>query len=255
MSMTLFEMGEPIRARLIRSHKFYVEQAQKRLLSQFQNIEEESDKYSEEWLNLQSENFDPDRHSPDDFYEQATSEGVERYEMLEDMRNRTRLSVISGMYHEWDKQLRGWLTKEIEHWHHGNETRNVIWEKTFYPLMDFLEGIGFPVKSMPYFTSLNRCHHIVNIYKHGDGYSFREIKKQYPEFIHQFDNSMNASWFIDRSDHTDLVVSDAHVDEFSKAIIDFWESVPSNIINNDTICVPKWFDDARQKDFAKPKKA
>ena len=46
MSMVLFQMGEPIRARLIRGHKFYVEQAQKRLLSQFQNIEEESDKYS-----------------------------------------------------------------------------------------------------------------------------------------------------------------------------------------------------------------
>ena len=248
-------MGEPIRARMIRGHKFYVEQAQKRLLSQFQNIEEESDKYSEEWLNLQSENFDPDRHSPDDFYEQATSEGDERYEMLEDMRNRTRLSVISGMYHEWDKQLRGWLTKEINHWNHGNETKSVIWEKTFYPLMDFLEGIGFPVKSMPYFTSLNRCHHIVNVYKHGDGPSFREIKKQYPEFVHKFENSINASWFIDMSDHTDLVVSDAHVEEFSKAIIDFWESVPENIFDSDPICFPKWFDEARQKDFDKPKKA
>ena len=57
------------------------------------------------------------------------------------------------------------------------------------------------------------------------------------------------------SDHTDLVVSDAHVEEFSKAIIDFWESVPENIFDSDPICFPKWFDEARQKDFDKPKKA
>ncbi len=254
MSLVLFQMCGSFRARLIRGHKFYLEQAKMRLLSQFQNIEEESDKYSEEWLNQHSANFDPDRHSPDDFYEQATDEGIEYYEMLDDMRNRTRLSVISGMFHEWDKQLRGWLTKEIEFWHHGNEVKKVIWSANFSDLMEFMQGIGCQVKSLPCYASLDRCRLIVNAYKHGDGAAFNYIKKQYPEFIQQFDNPMNASWFIDRSDHTDLVVSDAHVDEFSKAIIDFWESVPSNVINNDTICAPEWFEKALKKDLTNSKK-
>ncbi|NMW21774.1 MAG: hypothetical protein HKK67_09115 [Chlorobiaceae bacterium] len=251
MSLVLFQMSGSFRALLIRSHKFYVEQAQKRLLSQFQNIEEEAEKYSREWLNQHSPMFDPDRYNADDFYDQATEEGIEYYEMLEDMRNRTRLSVISGMYHEWDKQFRGWLTKEIEFWHHGNEAKSVIWKKTFYPLMDFLEAIGFHVKSMPYFTSLDRCRLIVNAYKHGDGDAFTHIKKLYPEFINE---SMNDSLYIDMSDHTDLVVSDAHVEEFSKAIIDFWESVPENFFDSDIICFPEWFEKAFEKDLTNSKK-
>jgi hypothetical protein len=254
MSKALFQMWEPFRALLIRSHKFYVEQAKTRLLSQFQNIENESDEYAEEWLNQRSANFNPEIHSPDDFYEQATDEGVEYYQMLADMRKSTRLSVISGMYHEWDKQLRSWLTKEIEHWHSGNEVKKDIWNKNFSGLMDLLDSIGFQVKSLPSYASLEKCRFIVNVYKHGDGLSFNEIKMRYPEFINTFDNSMTTPWFIDRSDHTCLVVSDAHVDEFAKAIIDFWESVPPNIINDGTICFPKWFENALRKDFANSKK-
>ena len=78
---TLFHMWNRFREKLIAEHNFYMEQAKKRLLSQFENLEEESDRYSEEWLAKTSHHFDPDRHDPGDFYEQAYEEGIEFYQM------------------------------------------------------------------------------------------------------------------------------------------------------------------------------
>jgi hypothetical protein len=56
--------------------------------------------------------FDPDRHDPCDFYENAFEDSIEFYQMLEQMRNRTFLSVVAGMFHEWDKELREWIIKK-----------------------------------------------------------------------------------------------------------------------------------------------
>ena len=65
----LFYMDGPLRQLLLTSHSFYVEQARKRLLSQFGDIEAEAHKASEEWLNQASHCFNPDEHDPGDFYE------------------------------------------------------------------------------------------------------------------------------------------------------------------------------------------
>jgi hypothetical protein len=100
-------MWGPYRQSLIKRHQFYVKQARKRVLSQFENMEEEADKAAEEWLEQSSGRFDPDWHDPGDFYEAANDVGIEFYQLLSDMRNQTRLSVVAGMFHEWDKNLRG----------------------------------------------------------------------------------------------------------------------------------------------------
>ena len=116
---TLFEMWGPFRQSIIRSHKFYVEQAHRRLLSQFDNINKDADQAAEDWLEAQSCNFDPERHDPADFYERANDVGIEFYQLLVDMHERTRLSVVAGIYHEWDKQFRKWVYEEISHWYRG----------------------------------------------------------------------------------------------------------------------------------------
>jgi hypothetical protein len=57
-------MWGPYRQSLIKRHQFYVKQARKRVLSQFENMEEEADKAAEEWLEQSSGRFDPDWHDP-----------------------------------------------------------------------------------------------------------------------------------------------------------------------------------------------
>ncbi|MCW5602596.1 hypothetical protein [Nitrosomonas sp.] len=227
--------------RLIASHNFYVEQAQKRLLSQFQNMEAESHKYGEEWLNSRSYYFDPDRHDPASFYEQAYDESIGFYQMLEDMLNRTRLSVVAGIFHEWDKQLRSWIIAEINHWHNGDEIKRAIWKVNFEQIIDFLESIEFPVRSQKYYIPLNKCRLVVNAYKHGDGCAFESIKSLYPEFINTFGNTHHAI-------HTDLKVDSSHITEFSDAIIEFWKNVPEYVYEKNSLNIPDWFAKAYVKD-------
>lgn len=236
-------MWEPYRRQLIAGHQFYVEQAEKRLLSQFQNLEEEADKYAEEWLEKAGQNFDPDRHNPEDFYEQANDESIEFYQKLEDMQNRTRLGVIAGIFHEWEKELRNWIVKEVQHWHRGDKVKKKVWLGNFSEIIDLLEAFEWPIRTREYFVSLDRCRLVVNAYKHGNEGAFSDIKSKHPEFIYHSDSS-----FIEYADYKDLIVGDAHIKEFSDAIVSFWKDVPEYIWEKETISVPDWFGRAYQKD-------
>jgi len=94
----VFQMWSGYRESLIRAHQFYVEQAKTRLLAQFSNISAEADKAAEDWLTERGQRyFDPDRHDPSELYEGAEDAGIEFYQLLMEMQERTRLSVIAGV--------------------------------------------------------------------------------------------------------------------------------------------------------------
>lgn len=245
---TLFHMWSRFREKLIAEHDFYMEQAKKRLLSQFDNIEEDADRYSDEWLEKTSHHFDPDRHDPGDFYQQAYEEGIEFYQMLDDMKNRTRLSVVAGLFHEWDKQVRDWMVQEIAHWHRGDEVKKAIWKANFNDIADFFEGLEWKLKSKNYFTSLDKCRLVVNAYKHGDGGAFETIKAQHRDFIKSIGDD---SIFREYADHSDLVVTEQHIADFSSAVVDFWRDVPEYIVDGDHLTAPAWFAKALKKDIDK----
>lgn len=252
MTDTLFHMWSRFREKLIAEHEFYTEQAQKRLLSQFANIENEAEKYAQEWLEKAAPHFDPDKHDPSIFYEQAQEESIGFYEMLDALKNRTRLSVVAGLFHEWDKQVRDWMIREMNQWPCGDETRKAIWNANFLDIADLFEGLGWRIKSQAFYVSLDRCRLVVNAYKHGDGSAFQKIKAEYPEFVSE---AMRDGLFIDYAAHDDLVIEEQHIAEFSEAIIKFWRDVPEYISNNDNICVPAWFEKALKKDNEQKKVA
>lgn len=245
-----FQLWEPFRRSLIARHNFYVEQARKRLLSQFEHIEVEADAAAEQWIEKNSQYFDPDRHDDGSFYETANEEGIAFYELLTEMRDQTRLSVVAGMYHEWDKQLREWLVKETKHWHRGDELPAQIWKVNFNQMMALLECFGWANPRAPFFKILDACRLVVNVYKHGDGGSLRDLKKRYPEYL---DNGyrINGNLQLDRSmlNHNHLFVSEAQLATFSEAIIKFWEDFPSEVTESDRPA-PAWFNEAIAKDDA-----
>ena len=164
--LVLFQMWGPYRKSLIASHEFYVTQANKRLLAQFEDIEAEAEKASDEWLNDNSHRFDLDRHDPGDFYEQAGDVGIQFYQMLSDMNDSTRLSVVAGMYHEWDKQLRDWMIREIMHWHRGDNVESKVWGVDFGKIAELFASLGWDIHAHGYFKYLDACRLVVNVYKH-----------------------------------------------------------------------------------------
>ena len=80
----LFHMMNSFRDSLIEEHLFYIEQARKRLLSSF------SDMVGDEWLARAGRFFDPERHDPAWFEEEAREEAIKFYGLLSDMRERDR---------------------------------------------------------------------------------------------------------------------------------------------------------------------
>jgi hypothetical protein len=256
----LFQMWGPFRQSLIDRHIFYVEQAQKRLLSQFNNIEADADRASEEYLENRSGYFDPDRHDPSDFYEAAHDAGIEFYGLLSDMREQTRLSVVAGLFHEWDKQLRDWLTREIGNWHNGATAAKKIWSADFVMIADLLESLGWKVRSAAYFQTLDACRLVVNVYKHGEGKSLDDLSQNYPDYLvdplkaHGGELAEILSQNRDL-DHTHLKVSDAQIQAFSDAIVTFWRSVPVNTFQSQVIAVPSWFEKAILTDRSAQKQA
>jgi hypothetical protein len=245
----IFQMLGPFRQELISNHIFYVEQARKRLLSQFGDISGEADKFADEWLSKTAHYFDPDLHDPEDSYEQAYDESITFYGLLTDMHDQTRLSVIAGMYHEWDKQLRDWLSLEIRKSFAGEETRAAIWGQPFSGIFDMLECFDWKVRAQPYFAQLDICRLVVNVYKHGLGKALAELKKDHPQFLEDFfRNSDNPVW-----DHclnpTPLKITDAHLSAFSDAIIAFWNDVPENALLTTIAPKLKWLSKAIDKDL------
>jgi hypothetical protein len=245
----LFQMWGPFRQSLIAGHLFYVEQARRRLLSQFEDIEAEADKAAEEWLQRSSGRFDPDRHDAGDFYEAANDAGIEFYTLLSDMRDQTRLSVVAGMFHEWDKQLRDWLVREMQHWHQGDVAAQKVWSADFVQIAELLASIGWEMRSANYFQMLDACRLVVNVYKHGKGKSLEDLKQKYHEYLDDpFGSSGTAFSSVEYRDHTHLKVSDQQFQAFSDAIVAFWHAVPENIFESQVNDVPDWFGKAILKD-------
>lgn len=245
----LFQMWGPFRQSLIDGHAFYVEQAQKRLLSQFEDISAEADKAADDWLEKSSGWFDPDRHDPSDFYEAANDAGIEFYGLLTGMRDQTILSVVAGMFHEWDKQFRDWLVREIQHWHHGDVAALKVWSADFCQIAELLEGLGWTISSTDYFRQLDACRLVVNVYKHGNGKSLEELKRNFPDYLEDpFSGAGGSFSDVEHRDHTHLKVTKDQFQAFSDAIVAFWQAVPENTYESQVKDLPDWFGRALQKD-------
>ncbi len=248
----LFQMYSGVRSQLIEKHKFYVQQAQKRLLEQFTDeaISQEADQVAEETWKKYGENFNPDIDDESHGAEAAYDEGVWRYQLLTELRDNVRLSIIAGFFHEWEKNLRQWLVNEVNEWLHGNVTKDKIWKAQLTDLFDLLKSFGWSLQSSTFFPHLDACRLVVNVYKHGDGQSLENLSSNYPEFLkHPFESmrgEMSKMWLSPSHEH--LTVTDSDLDVFSNAIVQFWTEIPENVCNNQITDPPNWLINAIKKD-------
>jgi hypothetical protein len=256
MTYAVFKMWDERRRSLVRRHEFYVEQARKRLFSQFKNVEAEADEAAEKWLEESGRYFDPDRYDPGDFHDQAYEVGIEFYGLLKEMRENTRLSVVAGMYHEWEKQLREWLTSEILRILPSGHTATKIWSTDFEKMTDFLVSLGWNVRNADYFSGLDACRLVVNVYKHGKGTSLDDLKAKYPEYLADpFAETGRDLSDVRYRDHSHLKVTDAQFQALSESILAFWGDVPESIFDTQVGDVPKWLEKAVRDDQADRKQA
>jgi hypothetical protein len=89
-----------------------LEQARKRLLSQFEDMGTDSKRAAVEWLAKHSSGFKSDRDDAESYYESAYDAGIEHYELLNGMRARPGLvSLLDYSTTGKSSCVIGWLKK------------------------------------------------------------------------------------------------------------------------------------------------
>lgn len=238
----LFYMPEFMRRSIINAHIFYIEQAKKLLLKQFDELDnpDKQRQVMDDWLCENQHRFHPDYHDASDFYEEA----FEQLHALYELGSRIRLSVVAGMYHEWEKQLKKWLVNEIKRWHTGENVSQAIWKTNFDQIMAMLMQLGWDVKTEACYGKLNECRLVTNVYKHGDGWALDSLRGNYSEYFSASANRYSLSYV----DSADLTVNNMQLDFFSNAIVSFWENIPESIYDDDGAKVPSWLKKAFDRD-------
>lgn len=245
--LNAYQLVDSERELRISEHRFYIEQAKNRLLSQFANIKAEADRAEAEHWGRSGHSFDPHWHDPSDLAEAARDHGVEFYQLLSEMHDRTRLSVVAGMYHRWDKTFRRFLVREFR-WPKlviGDHTRRALWKLDSIKLEHLLLAVGLNVRQLNCYPRMEAMRLVVNVFKHGEGGSLDSLRNFYPEFLRESPHH----W--DVSDDTDMEVKDEHLDGFAAAIELFWRELPSTVTFDDdaTLDIPNEFEKAWNKDL------
>ena len=211
-------------------HRFYAEQVRERLLSQFSDLEGDADRYltkvMDELSSQPSAGYDDDSHIPEMAYEAS----ITHYSQLADLKKQVLLSSLAGMYHQWDKDLREHLDRELSRYTDPDFIAKNVWRPESIKVLDILTEFGWPVKDRPFFGLIKACHIIVNVYKHGKGTSLKLLHDQYPKYLPDPLSIRGLSWGgEDFIDYAWLHVSNEDFDEFAAAIDEFWMEMPERL--------------------------
>jgi hypothetical protein len=232
----VIHMSSMARSHMLARHGFYVEQVRKRTLSQFDDIEREADDYAQaEYERLGRL---PGREDLDmsDLADTAQGRAEEYYLLISDLKQQVYLSAVAGMYHQFDKDLRGFLeqrfigqiNEETGMLIDYQYTKKEIWKPPIEKTFKILKTLGWEVKKESCYPQLDACRMVVNAYKHGKGTSLDELKKSYPEYVRSpFERANLPNPFRDESvNHEWLSVSNDQMEAFGSAIADFWIRIP-----------------------------
>lgn len=238
----ILNIWEESRVQLIERLDFYHEQAKKRVLEQFRDIEGEAERYAEESYVRRGQWFNPDTDDPASSAEAAWDDGFIQYGLLEDLRKQMILSIAAGMYHEWDKQFRDWLDRELGQNFSLDKLRPDLWKQDVGTLFEMLEMWGWNLSAQPFHKIIDSCRLIVNVYKHGHGPSLSQLREKYPQYLRSFGSrtSFGSSYLH----YNQLEVEEDALSLFHEAFGEFWKYVPSRTVVRKNTTVPAWFEKA-----------
>lgn len=211
----------------IEVHNFIYQEAQKRILNQFANIEDEAQEAQNNYLTQYSSNTYYEEIDTCSIFENAFEAGYKHYDLLSNMKVQVQLNTISLIFHHWNITLRDWLAKELKHNFEEKYSDEIAYSPDMRKIYQVFNELGWQIESQPFFKKLDAMRLIVNIYKHGNGRSLKYLQKNYPEYLNK--KEIDIDFLAPLLHHSDLKINEAHLDEFSEAIIAFWQKIPERL--------------------------
>jgi hypothetical protein len=224
-------MWHGIRERILSRHDFYLAQVKTRVLSQFQDIEGEAESFAT--AEYERGGAMPYDESIDmaDVAEWATDRGHERYALLHDLKKQLILGALAGIYHQWDKDLREFIERELSHNYEMDYVRKIAWDPNIENVFDVLSQFGWNIKDRIWFANIDASRLIVNVYKHGKGRSLEQLAKLYPGYLNNVLDEFGGIFATaNRSlDHDWLELSEPQFDSLAGALRMFWVEFPERL--------------------------
>lgn len=211
---------------ILEKHDFYLEQFNARVLSQLRDIGGEADRLTNaEYERLGALPGDGSK-SLDEIAEEAMERGQTLYGLLGDLRKQLFLGALAALYHQWDKELREFIEREIR-CDIGSTEAAKVWGLNSGRVIDLLVKIGWDCRSCPFIPRIEACGLIVNVYKHGRGRSLDELSRRFPEYLDDgFPEPPVRRCFVD---HEWLSISEEQLEEIALALRSFWEAFPARL--------------------------
>ncbi|MFT9447659.1 MAG: hypothetical protein ABF574_00030 [Gluconobacter japonicus] len=200
-----------------------------RILSQFDNIEGQADRHTEEAYERMSQALGYGEIDMADLAEAAYDKGSAHYQTLTDLRKQMLLGGLAGMFHQWDKTVREHLERELRHDFDGDTIEKEIWKASVTDIMKVFEQFGWPVKTLPCYAKIDAMQLIVNVYKHGKGRSLNQLVERYGEYVCDPIRQWMPKDTTFGLDHEWLIVTDGQLEQFADAIRDFWREMPERL--------------------------
>lgn len=210
-------------------HDFYMEQVKTRVLGNFRNMGEEADQVAHKAYDRIGSVYSDGDGDMAAAAETAMDRGHEFYMLLSDMRTQTTLGAMAALYHQWDKDIRGFLEGELSHSYDRDQVTKFAWGSNIDKIFETLEEFGWPIRQAQWFPRLNASRLIVNVHKHGKGQSLDELIRDYPQYLKGPLDGIAIASFMTTPDHEELAVTEEEFNQIADAIRQFWVDLPERL--------------------------
>lgn len=214
---------------ILARHDFCVEQMKARVLRGFDNMEAEADRVSEEVYERIGAMWSDDSGDMSVAAETAIEHGVDFYMMLSDLKNQTTLSALASLFHQWEKDFRTFLEKELSRYFERKQIAKLCWQPNIGKLFHVLEECGWRLRELQWFQHVRACRLIVNVYKHGKGRSLDELARNHPQYLKGPHSDLGLTPWLTTPDHEDLLLTENEFDQIANALRQFWVDFPERL--------------------------
>lgn len=215
---------------MLERHDFFFGEVQSRVLAQFANVDGEADAYLKEEFERLRRRFDDGRHDEADVAEWAHDAAIGFHALLTDLRKQMLLGALAGLYHQWEKDLRDFLERELVRSFEREDVEKLVWKPSLDPIFDCLSQFGWNCRDAAFYADLNACRLVVNVHKHGKGRSLKDLATTYPEFLPGGEPFKSWAFLKSQPHHDWLELTEEQLRRLASALRQFWVEIPERLI-------------------------
>ncbi len=130
------------------------------------------------------------------------------------------------MFNDWEKRLRQLIANCLKWTFDPVVVDKAVWDATFDELVNLFEQFGWKVREEDFWNKLQDCANIINVHKHGDGRSFRELQNNRPEYFYRRYDSLDNPTSVSKISYSDLEIGPKVLRELCDCLVDFWNKFP-----------------------------